>query len=328
VMASDRVIHQSHGSEANKLYKIKGLYYHFFSEVHGEGRVAMMERANSLDGPWEVRQLNHVSSEDKEPNQGGLLELPDGRWQFFTHQGRGDWEGRAACLLPVTWIDGWPVIGKVGSDGIGSMVWHAPKPIPGFSRTAIWGSDDFDQKTLKPFWEWNYQPRPEKWSLMERPGFLRLHAFSPLRPGDFKKAGNTLTQRCQRAGHVEVTVKLDLAGMTDGQQAGIVHSAGAWCLFGVTQTGGVRTLTYNRDGQIASGPPLAQNALWLRSSWGFDGVSQFSYSLDGRTYVPFGAPYPLTWGDYRGDRIGVCCFNDNGEHGYIDVDWFRYTVSR
>ena len=300
VMASDRVIHQSHGSEANKLYKTKGLYYHFFSEVHGEGRVAMMERAKSLDGPWEVRQLNHVSREDKEPNQGGLLELPDGRWQFFTHQGRGDWEGRAACLLPVTWIDAWPIIGKVGSDGIGSMVWYAPKPMLGFPRTAIWSSDDFDQTTLKPCWEWNYQPRPDKWSLTERSGFLRLHAFPPLLPGDFKKAGNTLTQRCQRAGHAEMTVKLDLAGMADGQQAGIVHYAGAWCLFGVTQTGGVRKLTYNHGGQSTSGPPLAQNTLWLRSSWGFDGLSQFFYSLDGQDLCFVRRPIPLDLGRLSG----------------------------
>ena len=96
----------------------------------------MMERAKSLDGPWEIRQLSHGNAHvDREPNQGGLIDLPDGRWYFFTHQGYGEWEGRAACLLPVTWIDGWPIIGKVGPDGIGNMVWHARKPIAGFPLT-------------------------------------------------------------------------------------------------------------------------------------------------------------------------------------------------
>ncbi len=33
VRSSGKVIHQSEGSEANKLYKINGLYYHFYSEV-------------------------------------------------------------------------------------------------------------------------------------------------------------------------------------------------------------------------------------------------------------------------------------------------------
>jgi beta-xylosidase len=69
----DRIIHQSRGSEANKLYKIDGIYYHYFSEVRPEGRVAMINRARSLNGPWETRQLIHVNRKvDKEPNQGRL----------------------------------------------------------------------------------------------------------------------------------------------------------------------------------------------------------------------------------------------------------------
>jgi hypothetical protein len=48
---SDRIIHQSKGSEANKLYKINGLYYHYYSQVTGEGRVPMMERSPASMGP-------------------------------------------------------------------------------------------------------------------------------------------------------------------------------------------------------------------------------------------------------------------------------------
>jgi beta-xylosidase len=61
--------------------------------------------------------------------------------------------------------------------------------------------------------------RAEKRSLTERPGFLRLHAFAPF------KAGNTPTQRAMRTEHNEVTVKLDVSGMADGQEAGLCHFA-------------------------------------------------------------------------------------------------------
>ena len=150
----------------------------------------MMERAKSLDGPWEIRQLNHVNAARGQRAEPGRPDRTARRALVLLHApGPGDWEGRAACLLPVTWMDGWPVIGKVGPDGIGGMVWHAKKPIPGFPLTHVQASDEFTAKTLKPQWEWNYQPRAEKWSLTERPGFLRLHAFPS--PGDFKKAGNT-----------------------------------------------------------------------------------------------------------------------------------------
>lgn len=123
LMESDTIIHQSPGSEANKLYNISGYYYHLFSEVKPEGRVLMMKRSKNILGPWEMRQLNHVNKTlDKEPNQGGLIQLANSKWHFFTHHGTGDWEGRAARLLPVTWLDGWPVIGEPGKDSIGTMV--------------------------------------------------------------------------------------------------------------------------------------------------------------------------------------------------------------
>jgi beta-xylosidase len=127
-MESDTIIYQAKGSEANKLYKINGLYYHFFSEVKTEGRVMMMQRSKNIYGPYEVKQLNHVNrSRDKGPNQGGLMGLDDNSWWFFTHHGTGDWEGRAASLLPVNWVFGWPIIGELGTDTIGNMVWTAKK---------------------------------------------------------------------------------------------------------------------------------------------------------------------------------------------------------
>jgi beta-xylosidase len=171
LLGSDRIIHQSKGSEANKLYKINGLYYHYYSEVKPEGRVAMMARATNIYGPYESRQLNHVSQLDREPNQGGLVQTPSGGWWFLTHQGTGGfWEGRTVCLLPVTWTNGWPVIGEIGSDGIGNMVWSASKPLNGFPLEVPQSGDDFSSPALAPQWEWNYQPRADKWSLTERPG--------------------------------------------------------------------------------------------------------------------------------------------------------------
>jgi beta-xylosidase len=325
--AWDRIIHQSSGSEANKLYKINGLYYHLFSEVHSEGRVVMMERSASLAGPWETRQLIHVNPQvDKEPNQGGLVQLATGQWYFLTHQGTGDWEGRAGALLPVTWIDGWPVLGNPGPDGVGNMLWTGKIPLPGHTRSPLAVSDDFDATTLDPAWEWNYQPRAVEWSLTERPGYLRLHAFPALRAGDFSSIGNVLTQRSLRTIGNEVTVKLDLNGMVEGQEAGIAHFAETFCTLGVVQTGHIRTLTSNHNGERTQGPALTQSTLWLRSTWDFAGVSRFAYSTDGATFAPFGPACRLTWGHYRGDRIALFTVNQLGSTGSIDFDSFYYRV--
>jgi beta-xylosidase len=325
---SDRIIHQSRGSEANKLYKWNGLYYHYYSEVRPEGRVVMMDRAKSLDGPWETRQLIHVhDAVDKEPNQGGIVQAPDGKWWFFTHQGKGDWEGRAAVLLPVEWLDGWPVLGKVGADGIGNMVWRNRKPVEGSPKTSVVTSDEFDAPLLKPEWQWNYQPRAGMWSLTERKGYLRLHAFAPLRPGDLRAVGDVLTQRAFRSSNNEVTVRLDVSGMADGEEAGLSHFAKTYASVGLMQSEGVRVISVDENGARVSGPALKQPVIWLRSTWGFDGVSQFSYSLDGKAFVAIGDPYQLTWGSYRGDRVGLFTVNANTA-GWADFDSVRYEVAR
>ncbi|HET9570681.1 MAG TPA: glycoside hydrolase 43 family protein [Bacteroidales bacterium] len=335
MMESDTIIYQAKGSEANKLYKINGLYYHFFSQVKDEGRVIMMQRSKSIYGPYEVKQLNHVNRlKDKEPNQGGLIGLTDGSWWFLTHHGSGDWDGRVASLLSVNWVSGWPIIGTVGKDTIGNMVWKSPKPIR-FKRTTVkYSTDDsFSSEILRPQWEWNYQPRAEKWSLTKRKGYLRLYAFRPIRPEDRKnillRAGNTLTQRSLRTLENTVTVKLDISGMVDGQTAGITHfSTASFNWLGIKQENSVRKLTYNQNNDETSGVVLSGNMIWIRSSWSVDGLNRYLYSLDGKRFFPFGGETQLTWGSYRGDRIGIFNFNTQADNGFVDVDFFQYHYSK
>lgn len=332
------LLHEGGRREANKLYKIDGTYFHFFSEHRGDvGRYVMMRRAESITGPYsEARQLSHAQRDAMEPNQGGLVQTPSGGWFFFTHHGTGAWEGRAASLLPVAWRDGWPILGAPGADGIGTMVWSGKKPVAGGPVVVPQASDEFSAPTLAPQWEWNHQPRAAKWSLTERPGFLRLHAFRTLDGDNLLKAGNTLTLRAVRTAENTVVVRLDLAGLADGQRAGLCHFAAARkreapaahsASLGVVQHDGRRTLEFSRDGAFTAGPALAGASLWLRTTWGPDGVSRFAFSEDGEHFAPFGDPYPLAWGSYRGDRIGLFTFNDVAETGHVDIDWLHYDFS-
>ncbi len=323
---SDRILHQSRGSEANKLYKIGGVYFHYFSEVRPEGRVAMMERSRNLSGPWEVRQLNHVHGiVDKEPNQGGLIQLKDGSWWFLTHQGKGDWEGRAGVLLPVTWLDGWPILGRPGPDGIGEMVWGGKSPLPSHSNSELFVNDSFHDQSLHPAWEWRYQPQPKAWSFSENG--LRLRALVPLagKP-EFAGVRDVLTQRAARTAKAEVTVKMDLQGMVDNQEAGLAHFAKTNCRIAILQTGLQRRLLRFDDAAATVGPVIASQNLWLRSTWGVEGIAQFSYSVDGSAFTEIGSPCHLSWGAYRGDRIGLYTSNGSIDGGYVDFSDFRYRI--
>jgi beta-xylosidase len=323
----DLILHQSKGSEANKLYKWNGLYYHFFSEVRAEGRVVMMGRAKAVTGPYEIRQLLHVNRiKDREPNQGGIVQTEKGDWWFVTHQGVGGYEGRTMCLLPITWREGWPIPGVPGPDGIGAMVWHTRKPIGGYARVMPQASDDFSGPVLQPQWEWNYQPRQEKWSLTERPGWLRLHAFKPIQAGNLLKAGNTLTQRLMGAGGGEVTIKVDVSHMADGQAAGLCHYGGRYAWLGITQAGGNRHITCSSNGTQTTGASVNQADVWLRSIISDAGDTTWSFSFDGKAFTVFGEKYKFGWANYRGDRIGIFSYNDEAEAGYVDVDEFDYIL--
>jgi beta-xylosidase len=334
---TDEVIYQAKGSEASKLYKFNGTYYHFFSEVQGDVRVMMMRRAPSIHGPWsDKRQLMRGDTAAMEPNQGGIVQGPDGNWYFFTHHGSGDWSGRAASLLPVHWIDGWPVIGQPDAAGIGTMVWEGRMPAARSTRRfPQGGTDGFDTAALSPVWEWNYQPRADMWSLSARPGHLRLHAFPGLDGGNLLKVGNVLTQRVVRARAPAFVARLDLAGMADGQHAGLAHftaqpgaanPAASSASAGVVMVEGRRYLEVSRDGTTTRLQAWPRDLIWLRSAWGLDGKATLAVSADGQRFVPVLPDFPLTWGAYRGSRVGLFTFNPDGERGYVDVDKVTYAI--
>jgi len=353
--AGARVLDAFSSSEGNKLYKIHGRYYFFHNEYHRKQhvRVGVMMRANSLNGPWEKKTIleDAPGRYDRQPNQGGLVQTAAGDWCFITQQGRGEngaeyfqarrgdadaasprpmdqtgtYDGRPSSLIPVKWVDGWPMPGQVDKNGAGNLVWTAQKPVPGFPLQAPQSSADFSASVPGPQWEWNYQPRSEKWSLTARPGWLRLEAFAPLVRGDFFKAGNTLTQRIMGTDGGTVEVKLDASGMADGQIGGLVFFWQHYAQIGVVQNGARRRILFSADGTLKPGPELGPaNLAWVRATIDTQGGCVFTYSLDGQNFTPIGARFDFGWFNYRGTRLGLFTYNDLGENGRLDFNHFIY----
>lgn len=321
------LINEGSGREASKLIEHDGLYYLVFSEFKpGIGRYVMARRTDNLSEGFkdnEERQLTYACVESHEPNQGGIIEGEPGKWYFLTHHGTGDWGGREVSLLTVEWKDGWPLIGKVDENGIGSMQWHEKIPFLPHSDNRIIASEYFDSPKLIPHVQWNYQPREEYYSLSERPGWLRLKAFRPIERGNLLKAGNTLTQRIMRREGSSL-IKMDISGMADGQIAGLCHFSKKYAGLGVRQDEKGRHLEYVSDNETnIAGPSVTNDEIWIKSEWDREGKSQFSYSLDGINFVKVGPVYQLSWGNYRGDRSGIFCFNDNSDNGFVDIDFFE-----
>ena len=322
---SKKLVNKGDGREASKLIKVGQWYYLIYSRTGSGSRYVVAKRAESMQGPWSgEKQLTALNIESNQPNQGGIIEGPDGKWYFFTHHGKSDWEGRAASLLPLTWIDGWPVPGKAGEDGLGYMVWSGKMPEQGGSKQEIY-RDDFNSASLHANWEWNHYPRDDRWSLSERKGWLRLKAVKPLRDTDFQKIPNVLTQRIYRTNHSEVTVKIDTRQMEEGQTAGLCHYARRYAYIGIARMDGFTKIVFDENGEFKTKEITNAGDIWFRSVWSLDGLNRFSYSTNGKNFYDFGNPYPFTWGNYRGTRVGLFTFNRE-EKGFVDIDYFEYRM--
>ncbi len=321
------VVNEGNGREASKIIYHDGYYYLLFSEHKGGiGRYVMAKRDRKITGKFsEECQLLQPCTEANEPNQGGIVEGPDGHWYFLTHHGTGDWSGRIMSLLPVSWRNGWPMIGRLddGSDP-GVMVWKGAMPTTQRVRLHLQRNDEFDTPTLGAQWQWNYEPRREMFSLFERPGWLRLKAFKPLELQNLLKVGNTLTQRSFRTRNSEVVVKLDITHTADGLHAGLAHFSQAYGAVGIFRHQGQNYIETVQGDKWEACQPVQSSSVWLKSVWGLDGMSHFYYCTDGDTFHPLGT-YQLSWGFYRGDRIAVYCFNEQADAGYVDVDYLHYS---
>ena len=336
-----------HSSEGNRIFKRNGYYYlqHIEFTNDGQGAGTYIFRSRHIygthpdgtpgtpghPGEYEKRALDRVDSQGAQriPGQGGYVTTPDGRWWWMGQFNRNYPYGRPPHLLPVRWVDDWPVIGDGGKNGEGQMVWSLTKPIQGVERTLPQGSDDFSAPGLAAQWSWNHQPQPGRWSLTARPGFMRLYAAPTTEGKGFFKAAGTLHQRHLHSRRTEATVRMDLEGMAEGQLAGLAHFDGGkhYAAIGVVMDGQGKHLCHETDGVRTVGERLSGNSLYLRTVTGEDDVAAFYYSTDGLHFTDTGLRHRLAFGNFRGDRVGLFTCNETAERGYVDVDWFRYSTN-
>jgi beta-xylosidase len=328
-----REIYRGPKTEAAKIMKIDGLYYvaaiDWLPTDEEPDRKQIMLRSKSIYGPYERKVvMQRGNGFDRSACQGSLLQAPDGSW-WYIHQlvqnCPNPFQGRPQCLQPVRWVDGWPIIGEdVNDDGIGEPVWTARKPVAGQPITAPRTDDEFDAPTLGPQWEWNHNPRDDRWSLAERPGWLRLAASVPVGKGGFWGACNTVSQRLMGTGDGTVVAKLDIAGMAPGQQAGFARFSRGYRLLGARRDAeGEKRLFFCDNGEVVDGPALAGDALYIRTVNEGE-QAHFAYGVDGKTFERFGPVFTLDFGNWCGDRLGFFCWNDLEPKGHVDIDWFHY----
>ena len=258
-------------------------------------------------------------------HQGGMVELADGDWWFIIMQDRGP-IGRVAHLQPVTWIDGWPMLGDNGKD----LITYS-KPSVDADCPLSWpaGSDDFSSSSLGLQWQWNHNPDTTRFSLTERPGYIRLRAG---RSDSLKYARNTLTQRVQGPTS-EGTVKIDFSGLKDGDIAGFGVFEFPYAYVAVKSENGKRQIIMCENDEIIETKDISagQTQLFVRARISDkDFSATFSYSTDGVTYHRIGKPLSMDLGlTWTANRFALFNFSttDEGVGGYVDFDSFNLIMN-
>lgn len=321
----DRTLGGGFGMEGSHMYKINGMYY-ILCPAGGTGGWQVCLRSDKIDGPYEHRIVmdDDRSYPGNGLHQGGMVQTKNGDWWFIIMQDRGA-IGRVPCLVPVTWKDGWPML---GADGLDAIVYDKPAGCKGHVALPM-TSDEFDTRRLGLQWQWNHNPDNRTWSLEKHRGYMRLGAH---RADDLKNARNTLTQRV--LGPLSTaTVEMDIAGLKNSCTAGFGVFEFPYAYVGVTQKNDGRRIVMCNDGQEVASEPLAASVrtVWIRIfTSDHDFTASFFYSLDGHHFKPFGNKLKMGLGlPWTANRFALFNFATEAEGvgGYADFNWFRMAGS-
>lgn len=309
-------------AEGTKFHKRDGYYYLSIPEGGVGGGNQVVLRSASLYGPYDKRVvLEKGSTKVNGPHQGALVDTQDGRW-YFMHFQQTPVLGRVVHLQPVHWDGGWPVVGvDIDRNGIGEPVFCWESPFPGTVPSKPSCSDDFSSSVLSPAWQFNHNPVPGKWSLDERKGALAIHALGAT---DLCNARNTLTQKLFGY-RGTVTVTVDARSLTQGDRCGLGVMGGMMWGLSLCVEGGKRFLVMDEasNGEFAR-IPIRSAVVHLRLDYDTQAiVFRYSYSLDGKTFVPVGEPFQNVYANWKGVRPALFCYGTAEEGGVAYFDDFR-----
>jgi len=308
------------------MYKRNGQYY--ILTTHPANQEWVLKSSSPMGSYNNVKVLaNSLSppvSGGGNPHQGGLVDLPDGRWYYMAFEDAYP-GGRIPVLAPVSWgSDGFPTL-TTANGGWGKSY---DMPLSEHTVPSSVGTDKFSGTSLSAAWEWNHNPDTSKFSVNNG---LTLRTATVT--SDLYAARNTLTHRIH--GPISTaTIELDVSGMADGDVAGLalLRDQSAW--IGVRNNGGTFTVAMtnsilmdsnwgtSNQGSVVASANVSKGKIYLRGTVninpGNGRTGSFSYSVDGgSTYKSLGNSLTLNsnWQFFMGYRWGI--FNVSSRFSFI-----------
>lgn len=327
--------------EGSRMIKHNGKYYLLMiSWPAGKTRHQVCYRATNIHGPFEKKTILETPFGGfPYVGQGTIVDVKDGKWYGIIFQDRGG-VGRVLTLEPCNWINEWPILG----DEKGHVPEIMDKPIQGCKTTDIVGSDDFNNKKLNMYWQWNHNPIDNAWSLSERSGYLRLKT-SRISNSIFD-APNTISQR-MKGPKSSAVISLDISKMKDGDNTGLAAFNGDSGILTIKKIGKKNVLTMSEESvslsdrekaitgvkkNVKDSVEIKSNKIYLRMDVDFNpgkDIAKFYYSLDNKNWNKIGSDYKMIF-DYRrffmGTRFAIFNYATKQAGGYVDMDFFKFKI--
>jgi beta-xylosidase len=313
------------GIEGSHVYKRNGYYYLYCTYGGGDGfQVAL--RSRNIYGPYEQQVVlrDKTKGVNFGVHQGALFETKTGEWWTLLFVDAGP-IGRMPSLQPLRWVDDWPV---AGVEGNGVVTYRKPDVGHTSPILDLPTSDEFSGNVLGMQWGWNHNPDDTKWSLTQRPGWLRLQTVKAV--PNLKEARNTLTQRIFMNYDPSVptagVTKLDVSRMKDGDVAGLAVFQDPYAYIAIRMEDGKKRLIMVNDGEIISSLPCRKNLVYLKAfASNAARVATFQYSFNGKKFASLGNDLKMRFNltIFTGNKF--CLFNYASKEtgGTVDFDFFR-----
>ncbi len=337
------------GYEGVHIYKIDGRYYLFmihWGKEDGARRAEACFVSDSLSGEFKGRDVfdDDMGYHGQGIAQGGIVDTPQGDWFAILFQDSGA-VGRIPVLIPVHFEDGFPVF--VAEEAVSAHARLSERCLSGKDHSyeplftsGFTGEDG----RLRRQWQWNHLPDASLFSFDGEGYTIRTDRLSV----NITQAVNTLTQRLMFPS-TDVQVRLDGAGMKNGDAAGLAALQGCYAYAGFMRENdryylvqverSANEISQNMGdhdtlpGKETVRIPLDSSAVTLRMCAEFSDMKDevsFFYESDG-TWIPFGKPHKLFFrlDHFVGCRAGLFMYSTLEPGGKCEFSDFVYkTVDR
>ena len=310
----------------------RGGYYYISAPAGGVRsgwQVAL--RSKNIYGPYESKIIQvQGDTEINGPHQGALVDLDDNgdKWAFLHFQDLGAF-GRVVHLQPVTWINGWPLCGKIHDNNLpGNPVEEGDFPVDIDTGFKIDPNDEFDGDKLSLIWQ-TPANKADGWYEMKKG--LKLNCI-PHSGNSIADMPQLFAQKICFA-HFSVKTKCKLNLVNDGDEAGFVMSGKNYAYICVVRRNGQNYLEIRKgaigggsDETLCQSQPYDDNYVTFQLSARQEDRDKLTYKF---TFggSAFTHKFYAERGVWTGAKMGIYARSQEEEGGSATFKFFRVTCT-